>query len=45
MEISHHLDKQKKDITQILHASLIFVVEKIIFWHQGQKTTFDKCDI
>ena len=47
-EILHHLGKQKIDITrlflkkqeQILHASLIFIVEKIIFWHQGQKTTF-----
>ena len=30
-----------------MHASLIFIVEKNIFWHQGRRATFyrHKCDM
>ena len=48
IEISHHLDKRKIDITRLIlkiedsnfTCKPIFLVEKIIFWHQDQKTTF-----
>ena len=49
IEILHHMDQQKIDITclilkiertQILHASIILIIEKNIFCHQGLRATF-----